>query len=68
MTIGVYTLNNELIKTLYVGRGIDYTPGVENTASWDGRNEKGEKVASGTYLYVVKSQYGHKVAKITIIK
>ncbi|MEW6618676.1 MAG: T9SS type A sorting domain-containing protein [bacterium] len=57
--VKIYTLDLRLVRTLYEQNG---------EVIWDGRNEGGEKVASGIYIYLVESDKGHKVGKITLIK
>ena len=55
--IRIFTLAGELVKTLDERYGA-------SEVSWDSRNEKGDKVARGIYIYVVKNFPG----KIAIIK
>ena len=61
--IRIFTIAGELVKT------IEVTPQDSGKPTWDGRNEAGERVASGIYLYVIISEEGYKaVGKIGIIK
>ncbi|TES85275.1 hypothetical protein E3J95_04780, partial [Candidatus Aerophobetes bacterium] len=55
--IRIFTLAGELVKTLDEKYGT-------SKVSWDGRNEKGDKVARGIYIYVVENSTG----KIAIVK
>jgi len=60
VTIRIYDLHGNLIRTLHLG----YLPagpylGRTEAAYWDGRNELGEKVASGIYIYQMRA--GDKV-------
>jgi len=55
--IRIFTLAGELVKTLDERYGA-------SQVSWDGTNEKGDKVARGIYVYVGKNFTG----KIAIIK
>ncbi|MBA7651798.1 hypothetical protein ES703_59624 [subsurface metagenome] len=55
--IRIFTLAGELVKTLDERSGA-------SEVSWDGRNEQGDKLARGIYVYVVKNFTG----KIAIIK
>ena len=55
--IRIFTLTGELVKTLTEKYDT-------SNLSWDGRNEKGDKVARGIYIYVVKDSTG----KIAIVK
>jgi hypothetical protein len=66
-TVCVYNMSGEKIRELSQhGTEIDITSG---TAYWDGKNSKGEEVASGIY-FIYASSTGNKVAKgkIVVIK
>ncbi|MBI4177947.1 hypothetical protein HY522_00805, partial [bacterium] len=67
MTIEIYTLDMKKVRTLYNGNGITASS-FGNAAQWDGRNDAGQFVASGVYLYLVRSQFGTVVRRITLIK
>ncbi len=67
MTVEIYNVNAQLVKTLRVGAEITVTP-QENTARWDGRSGSGSMVASGTYVYVVRCGAGTVVRKLTVIR
>ena len=67
MVIEIYNTAAQRIRTLRVGEEIAVTP-QENVARWDGCSESGGAVASGTYVYVVKSAAGTVVRKLTIIR
>lgn len=49
--ISIYDTAGELVRVLKEGDGID----ASNSAVWNGRNSGGQKVASGLYIYVVKT-------------
>ncbi|MBC8231798.1 hypothetical protein H8E77_19790, partial [bacterium] len=52
-SIKIYNASGHIIQTLNLGhkpRGIYTTK--EFAASWDGRNDLGERVASGLYFYL----------------
>jgi len=55
--IRIFILAGELVETLDEKYGV-------SEVSWDGRNEKGDKVARGIYIYITKDCTG----KIAIIK
>ncbi|MEW6605823.1 MAG: FlgD immunoglobulin-like domain containing protein [bacterium] len=62
-TIRIFTVAGELVKT------IEVTPVDSGRPTWDGKNEDGEKVASGIYIYVITTEEGYKISgKIGIIK
>lgn len=71
MSIKVYTTNMELVKVLRVGDGIDFYPN-QNIGRWDGRNDRGQLIASGTYIYMVEAtvagQKIRKTSKFTVVK
>ncbi|MFB6345496.1 MAG: hypothetical protein ABEK50_06970 [bacterium] len=67
MTIKIFNVQGQMIRKLTVGRGIQYYP-TGNIARWFGRNDVGERVASGIYIYVIESKYGVKKGKLTLIK
>ncbi len=54
--IQIFTLGGELVRTLEERNGA-------SNLSWDGRNEKGDKVARGIYIYIVKEFKG-KIAVV----
>jgi hypothetical protein len=62
--VKIFSIKGELVKTFnktYSGSG-------SYSVTWDGRNESGQAVASGLYLYCVS--YGHSVMmrKMTFVK
>lgn len=59
--IFIYTLSGEAVKTLYKS-------GTDDFIDWDARNEKGENVFSGVYLYAIKSASEKKTGKLMIIR
>lgn len=52
----IYNTAGELVRTLKQGSGLVHMP------YWDGKNDKGEKVASGLYIYLVKTANSGKGA------
>lgn len=61
-TIKIYTLNGELVRT------IEHTSG-ETSHSWDDvTNDRGDRLASGVYLYIIKNDKGKKKGKLIIIR
>lgn len=53
--IKIYSVAGELVKEL---RGL----------AWDGKNENGDKVASGTYLFHVKTSAGKSTGRFAVIR
>ena len=61
-TIKIFTLTGDLVKTINVNDGT-------GQAVWSNvRNEAGEGVASGLYLYVIQNEQNVKRGKLVIIK
>ncbi|HCJ67013.1 MAG TPA: hypothetical protein DHV62_06735, partial [Elusimicrobia bacterium] len=59
--IKIYTITAELVREL-----VNY--GGDDTEEWDLKNESGENVASGIYIYLISDNTGSKKGKIAIIK
>ncbi len=60
-TIKVFTLTGDLVKTIRVSGGT-------GQATWDVRNEAGESLASGLYLFVITSADDKKSGKFAVIR
>jgi hypothetical protein len=60
-TITIYTLDGNLVKT------IEHTSG-QGTEFWDLRSFSNQQVATGVYLYHVKSDAGERVSKFAIVR
>jgi methionine-S-sulfoxide reductase len=63
--IYLYSLAGELVRVLEEGNGIE-TLSYSKLGRWDGRNSDNEKVASGIYIYLIKSSQGKKTEKIAV--
>ncbi|MBI4249193.1 MAG: Ig-like domain-containing protein [Elusimicrobia bacterium] len=59
--IRIYTVTGKLVKTLYESDG-------DGELKWDARNEEGESVASGVYLFIMESATEKKLGKLIIIR
>ena len=54
VTLHIYSVNGALVRTLALGhRPAGMYHNKSRAASWDGRNEHGEPVASGVYFYTL---------------
>ena len=54
VTITIYALNGQVVRTLALGHQVTgMYQSRSRAAYWDGRNEFGEKVASGLYFYTL---------------
>jgi hypothetical protein len=60
-TITVYTVAGEKVRTLQKDSNID-------SLGWDLRNDAGQRVASGLYLYVITSPGSSKKGKMVIVR
>ncbi|MBU0952647.1 MAG: S8 family serine peptidase [Elusimicrobia bacterium] len=58
--ITIYNIAGEKIRTK--------TENIASHAEWDGRNDDGDIVANGIYLYVIETDLGKTKGKITLIK
>lgn len=63
--LNVYNTTGQLVKSLVRG---DFTPGVHEL-SWDGTNEAGHNVGSGTYFYRLVTEDGYdQTQAMTLLK
>jgi flagellar hook assembly protein FlgD len=58
--IYIYDSSGALVRKLFWENG-------HNTVNWDGKNDNGQYVASGVYLWKIKDD-GKKVSKLVIIR
>jgi hypothetical protein len=68
-TITIYDIHGRLVRTLslgYVSAGVYQTKA--KAAYWDGRNETGERVASGVYFYRLQSGKFSATRKMVVLK
>ena len=67
--ISIYDSMGRLVRTLDIGA---QTPGVYTdrgaAAYWDGRNETGERVASGVYFYALQAGSYYETRRLVINK
>jgi subtilisin family serine protease len=54
LSIKLYTMSGELVKTL-------------NGNTWDGRNDAGLMVATGTYIFLVKTDNGQARGRVAVV-
>jgi hypothetical protein len=64
VTIGVYTPDGRLVRTLFSG---DVNPG-ERRFVWDGKNAAGEEASSGVYFAVAKTEAGTLKTKLVLVR
>jgi hypothetical protein len=65
VTIKIYTLSGILVKTL---SEMDKETISSPFIRWNLENEDGYKVGSGVYLAVVKTKYGEKILKFSVVR
>jgi len=69
VTISIYNLKGQLIRRLHLG---NQSAGVyvrkEKAAYWDGLNDRGEKVSSGTYFVTLRADDFVSTRKIVTLK
>ena len=61
----IYNMAGELVKTLKEPGDVTTESGMK-VGRWDGKNESGEMVASGVYIYMIKGETGKKTEKIAV--
>lgn len=67
--IRIYNLKGEVVKKLDIGfQNAGSYRNKESAAYWDGCNAIGERVASGTYYYTLKTNHFNATRKMTILK
>ncbi|MFQ6042440.1 MAG: FlgD immunoglobulin-like domain containing protein, partial [Candidatus Poribacteria bacterium] len=67
--IDIYNASGQLVKTLALGyKDAGYYLNKEKAAFWDGKNERGERVASGIYFYTMQTRNFTATRKVAILK
>lgn len=67
--IRIYESTGRIVKTLNIGyKEPGYYESRERAAYWDGRNEYGERVASGVYFYNIKAGKFTSTRKMVILR
>jgi hypothetical protein len=70
--ISIFTLNGELVKRLekteLLKSGYYGYDNIRDLPFWDGKNEKGEFVSSGIYLYYFKTYTTTQLKKMVVIR
>jgi hypothetical protein len=69
VTIQIYSVTGQLVRTLKIGRQEhgEYVS-KEKAAHWNGRNDAGERVASGVYFYSLKAGDFQANRRMVIVK
>jgi predicted lipoprotein with Yx(FWY)xxD motif len=69
VVISIYDVKGDLIRRLYLGEkegGVYLSK--SRAAYWDGRNEKGEEVASGVYFYLMEAGRFKRQRKMVLMR
>ncbi|MBD3183368.1 T9SS type A sorting domain-containing protein [Candidatus Poribacteria bacterium] len=67
--IKIYSSTGQLVRTLNLGqKTVGYYVAKDKAAYWDGKNEVGEKVASGVYFYSIKAGDLSAIRKTVLAK
>jgi hypothetical protein len=62
-TIRIYTLAGDHLRTLEHD-----SPELDGNENWDLLTKNNQKIASGVYIYHVKSPYGEKIGKFAVVR
>jgi hypothetical protein len=69
VTIKIYNVAGQLVRTLELGQQpAGYYMNKEKSAHWNGRNDVGEKAASGIYFYTLRTGDFIATKKMVILK
>ena len=69
VSVSIYDTTGRLVRTLSLGfQSAGFYNSRERAAYWDGRNELGERVASGIYFYQLTTPSFHQVKRMLILK
>jgi hypothetical protein len=69
VTIRIYGMAGELVRTLALGGlPVGEYVGRDRAGYWDGANERGERVASGVYVYELAAGGHHALRRMVVMK
>ena len=69
ITIRIYNTSGHVVRTLFTGYQVSgYYLSRSKAAYWDGRNEIGEQVASGVYIYELVTPTFKQTRRLVILK
>ena len=69
VTIRIYNVSGQIVRTVFSGhQASGYYLSRSQAAYWDGRNEFGEQVASGVYIYELTTPTFKQTRRLVILK
>ena len=69
VSVSIYDRTGVLVRTLSLGmQSAGFYNSRGRAASWDGRNDDGEHVASGLYFYQLRTPTFHQTRRLVIVK
>ena len=69
ITIRIYNTTGHVVRTLFAGHQVSgYYLSQSKAAYWDGRNEFGERVASGVYIYELATPTFRQTRRLVVLK
>ncbi len=69
VTVMIYSADGKLIRTLAFGaQAVGLYQSRSRAAYWDGKNQVGERVASGIYFYQLRTPTFHQTRRLVIVK
>ena len=69
MTLSIYNVQGELVRDLYLGyQSVGAYVARDKAAHWDGRNDTGQRVASGLYFYHIRAGSFSETRRMVVLK
>ncbi|MYB00781.1 T9SS type A sorting domain-containing protein, partial [Candidatus Poribacteria bacterium] len=69
VTVRIYNASGQVVRTVFSGhQASGYYLSRDQAAYWDGRNELGEQVASGVYIYELTTPTFKQTRRLVVIK
>ena len=69
VTIHIYDVAGQVVRVLNLGRRpAGHHVSRDGAAYWDGRNDLGERVASGTYVYAIQAAGFSEMRRFVVLK
>lgn len=60
----IFNSNGQMVKTLI---NAELAPGLHNI-TWNGRDQQGQRMSSGLYFYLLKTEFGNLTRKMLLLK